>query len=359
MLRMLTPAIGVLALFSFAAAGATTASNAHLVSAEAQVSGLQYSEAAKSLTHARADQGNDRVTQIRILELTGVVEASLGHGQAASDAFSAMLYLDPTHALSDEWGPKVKTPFYEARGWMGDHHPFSAKAVAPHLEGGQAKSVSIELGEDPLHLYGVVRIHFSADGVASTADAQAVPGPVVVPAPIATKLTWWAEVLGKNKEVLGSVGDATTPQVIQSAARPSSPSPAVAALVSPPASATHPAAVVAPVSLEPEPEYRPEAYGIMAGGAAALVVGTIFGLMVRSDQNEINNATRNGAGQITSISQPAAFALNSTAKTDGIVADVGFAVGAVALAAGAGLWFYGGQVAVAPTGGGAMVAARF
>jgi hypothetical protein len=352
---MLTSAAGVLAVLSMAAANAAApAKNAHLASAEAQVGALQYSEAAKSLAHARVDQGNDRATLIRILELTGVVEASLGHGQAANDAFSEMLYLDPTHGLSDEWGPKVKTPFYEARGWMGDHHPFSAKAVAPKLEGGKAKAVSVELGEDPLHVFSLVRVHFTADGAARTADAPAAPGVVSIPAPSATKLTWWAEVVGKNAEVFGTVGDASSPQVIESAPKPA---PAVALATPPTVSA--PPTVAATAGPELEPQYRPAAYGLMGGGVAALVVGAICGVMVKSDQSELNNAARNQYGQITGLTQAKAFSLNSSAEADGIVADIGFVVGGLALASGAALWFYGGQVAVAPTAGGVTVAAAF
>jgi hypothetical protein len=97
----------------------------------------------------------------------------------------------------------------------------------------------------------------------------------------------------------------------------------------------------------------------MAGGVVGLVVGTICGLAVHSDQNQLNSATKDSQGRITSLTQKQAYSLNSSAQTNGIIADIGFVAGGLALASGAAVWVYGMEMTATPTANGVAVAGAF
>ena len=71
---------------------------------------LRFSEAARVLEGARAQPGLDRPTLLRILELQGVVAASIGRVDAARTAFRTLVVLEPGYALKGNYSPKVMAP---------------------------------------------------------------------------------------------------------------------------------------------------------------------------------------------------------------------------------------------------------
>ncbi len=102
---------------------------------------------------------------------------------------------------------------------------------------------------------------------------------------------------------------------------------------------------------EADRPHRRAAYGLMAGGAAVLLMGG--GLAVGAHDSTLLVTSARGAV----FSQK--LQLVSGEQTDALGADLAFVVGGLALASGLGLWLYGAQAAVVPTGTGVAVAGRF
>jgi hypothetical protein len=348
--------------------------NTALSDAEGQVSNLSFSQASKSLSKARNESGNDRPTLLRILELSGVVYASLGKSEKALDAFKQLIFLDPGHTLSGEWGPKVSTPYLEAKGWAGDQHRLVFSGLVPQSSPGHVKTLTIELGEDPLHLFRSMKMHLGSD----TQTRPATPGTKFtfdVPGTPA-EVHWWAELIGPHDEVLGNLGDEQTPMIARAPAvevveQPKPPADVPVHTTVASATLTNPNANVTPNSnpnsnsnsaittvkrnppTEDEPQMRPLAYGLAAGGLVALGVGGFLGLQVHNAQSQLTNAQRDSEGRIlpTSLTQKQAYQLDQQVKTEGPIADVLFVAGGVAAAAGVGVFIWGTIYAEpAPTG---------
>jgi hypothetical protein len=81
------------------------------------------------------------------------------------------------------------------------------------------------------------------------------------------------------------------------------------------------------------PGLRWAAYGLLGVGAAAVVVGGVFGVRAISDSNQAKGMC---AG--TQCSDPRALSINDEARSSATVANVALAAGVVAVGAGAILW---------------------
>ncbi len=94
--------------------------NPELPRARQSLEELRYAEASTALEAARARPGNDRGTLLQILELQGVVAATLRQQDKARTAFQTLLSLAPAHQLVGDYSPRVMTPFFEARAWVDE-----------------------------------------------------------------------------------------------------------------------------------------------------------------------------------------------------------------------------------------------
>lgn len=340
----------VLAL-ALAAAAPAAEGQSLLQKAERDLSALHWSKAEQELTQARAARGNDQRTNLRSLELLGVVEAALGKKAKALEAFEQLLLLAPDRQLSEDYGPKISTVFFEAKAWLDDHHPLQLEALPAETAPGQVKALVARVQADPLLGAKSMRFHLgSGEVVAPVADGRARAELSGV-----SEVSYWAELLGQNDEVLGQLADPAKP--LQVRAPPAPPAPPPPALTAAPEvkPAPQPAGALTTAAPEAQPRYRPLAYGLMGGGAAMLATGAFFGLQSRSARSQIQDAQVDSQGRVTGLTQVQASDLDSKARTDAAVADVLLATGAVAAGAGVAVWFLGQSVAVAPTGNGAVV----
>jgi hypothetical protein len=183
-----------------------------------------------------------------------------------------------------------------------------------------------------------VRVHVAGAAAPLKASLEAAAPSVRVSVAPAAQVQWWAELLDLNEAVLGQLGTAQDPKLATPAmARPEPAVPLVAIAPANPPSDDVP--------------LRIPAYSLLAGGVVTFGVGVIFGVESGSADSQLKGATRNSQGQVVGMTQKQAYALNSQASNEQAVANVLFAVGAVAAASGAALWIYGAMAPDSPGGG--------
>lgn len=312
----------------------TTASAAsdYLGEAHKAIDNLEYERAAARLIQARNAPDLDLAARFDLLELTGVVEASLDHPAEATKAFSELLTLEPEFQPRTAWSPKIRAPFHEAVGWLQENGHLELHALTPNAADGSVHLVGVEITKDPLHLVHAVRLHLLRPHASEATLEAKAPDIVRLDVPPSPEVRWWGEVLDEHLRPLALLGSSQDPVVTRVAA----PEPAPVAV---PAVAT---------AEETEPSLRPLAAGLGIAGAAAVIGGSIFGLVSNSDRNAIVDASRNGNGVVTSITQRQANSDASQGHQDALVADGLWVAGGVLLAAGVAVYIYGQPVTVAP-----------
>jgi hypothetical protein len=317
---------------------AASAASDYLAEAHKAIDNLEYERAAARLTQARNAPDLDLAARFDLLELTGVVEASLDHPAPATQAFSELLTLQPDFQPRTAWSPKIRAPFHEAVGWIQENGHLELRALTPNATDGAVRVVGLEIFKDPLHLVHAVRLHLLRPHASeSTLEAKA-PDLVRLDVPPAPEVAWWAEVLDKHLRPLALLGSAQNPVLTRRAAPAEAPAAAVAA------------------GEAAEPSYRPLAYGLGIGGLAAVAGGSVCGLLSNSARNQILNAPRNGRGAVTSLTQRQADAAASQGKTEGLLADGLWVAGGLLLASGVAVYVWGEPVTVAPAPQGVALA---
>lgn len=336
--------------------------NPHLARAEADLKAVEYGAAVRSLEAALKEPGNDRQTMERIFELQGVAFATLNQGPKAVQAFRALLSLAPDFRLQGNYPPRVTTAFYEARGWAEQNGRLDAKAGEPGASGAQLTAVRVEVSNDPARLVKEVRFHVVAGGAPGDRDVP-LAGKVVEAPVSGGMVTWWAELLGARKAVLGTVGTAAAPRVDKA---PGAAAPAPVAF--------------APVEVKPDvagpPPERPEvtaagapisgtriaAWSCAGAAVAAAGVAVVFGLGANATAARVNGAERDGAGRIVGLTQKEAFALDAQQRTQSTLANVLIGTSAALAAGGVTLFLVSrgdSEIALVPTAGGAALVGTF
>jgi hypothetical protein len=316
---------------------------------------LKYPEAARALEAAWATDGNARATVVRILELQGVIAATTGQDAKAASFFRALASLDPSYRLGREYGPRVTTPFYEAKGWMSERQPLSFAAASPEIRDGRLESLKAGALSDPASLGRKVRFHLhSASGDWAVQEVTLIKGEAQLK-PDPGLVGWWAELLGEHRALLAVVGGEDKPLM------PNGDAPRAEVTPPPPPTpdAVKPPPPPAVIAAEPQPQLRPLAYGLAAGAAAAGVVGVLFGQRSASEKNQIVQATTDANGVINGITQKQAAALQQSYQSDATVANVLFGVTGALAVGGAGVWMLGNSMAVIPTAGGVAMRGAF
>src|SRR5215510_2846947 len=90
-------------------------------------------------------QTHDRL--VEIFRLMGTANALLGKGDAAVDAFTKLLAIDPDHKLPRGTSPKINVPFKEAGGyWLDRPGGLQVVPTLPHeLSQGKALSIPVKV----------------------------------------------------------------------------------------------------------------------------------------------------------------------------------------------------------------------
>lgn len=310
--------------------------------AKTQLDDLDADGAVKTLALAEKQPGNARATLEELHLWRGIAFGVLGNKSAMQEAFRWLLLVKPDAKLPADQPPKVQTPFYEAKAWVEGVGPMTFTPSAEVAQG-KLSALSVKVERDALRLVRGVRFHLLVDGVAREQEEALHTGVATTPV-AATKVSWWAEVLTDNEGVLATVGSASAPRVDAAAE-----SPAVASVSQAPAS--------------DGAWRRPFGGALLGAGAAAAIAGGIVGVLSRMDRDQVNNATSDDSGRITSLTQREAVALESAARTKAGVANALFITGGALAAVGVVFVIWGpGEKPLAqltPTPGGLLISGSF
>jgi len=366
---MRAPTSLVLAL-ALASQAALAASPSSVARAKKLFDDLEVEEAAKVLNQALAQGGNDAQTYLQLLGLKGVVEGTLGHSREARDAFYQVLLLNPEWRLPGDQPPRVSTPFYEAKGLVSERGHTSVEGEA-QTDAGTVQAVSVTVKNDALQVAKTVAFHLTSEGTERVAMVWLDDSGRATAKVGAARVSWWAEVLTAKSDVLLTLGSAGEPRQDDAspvvAAGPAVETPTEAAPEAPtqpsaePPPPLHPVVTSDTTTSAPTASWkRPLGIGLLGGGAVAAGVGAVFGVLAESARAKIHGAQTKPSGAVTGLTQRQAFALDATARTNAIVANVLFGSAAALAATGAVFVFTGGgegeaRVTFAPTPAGVVV----
>ena len=281
-----------------------------LEQAQRAIEALDYRSAQRALAEAEQTAGNDLPTTLRILELQGIVAAALGEEAVAAERFGRLLYLAPSHQLSQGLSPRLTAPFEAARAANEGKRGLEFDVrLLPSPTGATAH---VEIQHDPLQLARGVRVRVLAPPPVRSQEAPLLEGKVSMPLPPSA-----SEVV---VELLGAHGSTVSQQ--GPLAVPGAPRAAEA--------------------LQERPSLRPYFWTASAGAGAALAGGVVLGLRSQSARQRLLEAREQNP--ITNLTQREASELNARSVSEARIANVLF-VSSAALALGATVLFLAEPVA--------------
>lgn len=346
-MRPVIAAVVALACVRVAIAGGDRA----LDQARRDVDSSDYLSARSDLVSALNAGTASRDELAEIYKLTGIVEAALGNGKAATDAFARWIELDHRAELPAGTSPKITRPFQAASRSAPaelDVKP-ETRSSPPHL--------TIVVNADPLHLVARARAFVSVDGGPERKVEASGKTRLELDLPPGRRLDIRAEVLDVHGNQLAQLGSRDVPIVItpEGEASPPPHGPAVTDH-----DLTGISATTSPSGRSSQSEARRPLYlshWLWGGAAVALAAGgTYFGLQARDASDELRKL--NADSQAHSYSEAAS--VQSRGDRDALLCNVGLiSAGAVAVVAGV-LWFTAprareAHVAAVPVAGGGAV----
>lgn len=276
--------------------------NPELEKAQKLLASKKYADALKALEAAEKKGGLDHDSYMTLLESKGLCQASLKKTDAATDAFKALLALDPRRDLEGKYKGDVVTAISAAQEWVKANGALVVAPRDPLAQGGKVKQVSLQVKSDPLKWAQAARIHVKqADGSWKPADVAITDGVAKADAEGAT-VEFWAEVHDGQKNQLLFVGSSirpvkqSAPAEVAEAPKPApAPEPekpaAVAAAPSATAASAQPApAAAVEVSETPKSSssaLRTVSYPVFGLGVVAAAVGIYFGASANAARTSI------------------------------------------------------------------------
>ncbi len=329
------------------AVGSAHADDAELDAARKAVESSDYLAARSSLQTALADGSASPDELGEIYKLTGIVEGALGNTVAAKNAFARWLALDPKGALPAGTSPKITRPFNAA-----------STATAPLKVKTETSSdppeVTLVVISDREQLIATARVFVRADGGpeyevdGSGHDrARNAQDRITMPMPHGHRLDLRVQGLDRHGNRVVELGSTEVPIVITGA----TPEPAATAPLA------HQPAAHPPRPIEP-PKQRAVLLRWWLWGSVAVAfagAGTYFGVLARSNKNELDtidaNSSAHDFNDATSLATRIRYEL--LAFNVGIAAGGAFAIGAAILFATRP--HYEQHVAIVPAPGGGSI----
>ena len=186
--------------------------------AESLYANLDYEAANKIAQGVVKQHGLAHSDLVRAYRIIGVTHAILDHDDAAQSAFVMLLTYEPDYQADQNLGPKVTTPFYEARGfWRGQPVKPGIDATATiHAKAAGTLKATIR---DPSHIVkrGEVGYRWGAIGPFTTKSLAAGENANVdvaeAPKGI-TRFDYYVQAFDDKDNAVLESGNATTPKTV-------------------------------------------------------------------------------------------------------------------------------------------------
>ena len=277
---------------------------------------------------------------VALLELQGMAWGTLGKDAMVRDSFRKLLMLAPDTPTPVNAPPRVRTPFFEAREWASRHGPTTLELSAEPAQDGTLTLI-ITVSKDVYRAAKKARVHVEGQpDVVQPLDH----GVARVSLPVQAA-RWSAQALGDRDQVLLESAERSDGQVTP-VATPEAP-PAPVSVVQTP---------VAPTLTW----RRPLGIALLGAGVAAVVTGSIFGVLSSEGRARL---TPGADGVISAVTQRDAASLAASVQLQATVANALFISGGVLAAAGLVFTILGPAeapvVALSPTPGGMVVHGAF
>jgi hypothetical protein len=290
---------------------------------------LRFGQAKSELKRVAVARGLTRAETVEFYELSALASAALGEEKEAKAAFAQLMVLEPEWKPKIRFGPKVATPFFEGKALAVSRGALRL-TLTPVPEGA---AVRVELTGYKADV-STIRLTVKEAGresktmtVAAGAEVSAI-GEVT------------ATALSSRDWVLVQAG----PVMVE----PPPPPPKIVetprlAKVEPKRPDETPVIVAPP----PGPRLRPLAVGLGVTGLAVLGGAIAAGVISSNARRSFETASRLPDGTISGITREEAVAAESTARTAGWIANIGFGLGGTLLVASVITWFVGNSPAPA------------
>jgi hypothetical protein len=186
-------------------------------SAEKYYASLDYQNANAIAGRALTQHGLSHAELVRATRILALTFATLGKEDPAREAFTSLLMMDPDFQIDPNLGPRISTPFIEARGyWRGQPARPGIEVTATVLSSDSAKLVVTT--RDPMHVVSSVNVGYRWGATAPfTTRPVAVGDSVTVLVPPApsfteTRLDYYVEGLDERDGAVFELGNATSPK---------------------------------------------------------------------------------------------------------------------------------------------------
>lgn len=212
---MLAALVGVLFFGGIAHAGNP---KADLENAEQLYANLNYEEANKVAAGVSKQHGLTHDQLVRAFRLVALTHAVLDREDPSRDAFIQLLTYDPEYQADPNLGPRVTTPFFEARGfWRGQPIKPGVDTTAS-VRSKEAGTLKVTV-RDPTHIVKKASAGYRWGGTGDYTVKPVQPGEAVVldlpePPGNATRLDFYVQATDDKENIVLEAGNPTQPRTV-------------------------------------------------------------------------------------------------------------------------------------------------
>ncbi len=177
---------------------------------------LEYDQANAAADRALKQRGLTHDQLVRATRVLALTHAVLDHGDASREAFVQLLAYDADFQVDQNLGPKVSTPFMEARGFWRAQPQKPGLVTTPLLRTNEPGTLKVTT-RDPTHLVKKLSVGYrwSSSGEFTVSAASAGEGATIeVPAPPSgkTRLDYFVQAMDERDDVVFENGSPLVPK---------------------------------------------------------------------------------------------------------------------------------------------------
>ncbi len=177
---------------------------------------LEFDDANKVAERVVKQRGLSHDQLVRIYKVLATTHAFLDHEDPAREAFILLMTYEPEYQVDPNQGPKVTTPFFEARGFWRAQSGKPGIEVAATLRA-QEPGVLRVTTRDPTHIVKKVSVGYrftsSGDFITSqVAVGASVQVDLPIPPPGKSRVEYYAQALDDRDDVAFEAGNPQAPK---------------------------------------------------------------------------------------------------------------------------------------------------